>query len=252
MSSETLYSLRVRRFPDRKALGYAAATDVREVIARLHREQEIVRIVFAAAPSQNEFLSTLCEMGGIAFDRIVAFHMDEYIGLPADAPQGFANFLRERLFDRVPFRAVHTLNGNTADITGECARYASLLSEAPIDIVCMGIGENGHIAFNDPDVADFSDPHFVKPVVLDDICRTQQVHDGCFASLSDVPETALTLTIPALLGARHHFCVVPAATKATAVRRALYEPIGAQCPATALRLCADATLYIDMESGALL
>jgi len=229
----------------------AAAIAAKQVVELLHK-QDTVRMIFAAAPSQNEFLAAFARNPEIDFGRIVAFHMDEYVGLPADAPQGFGNFLRRGLFDLVPFAAVHYINGAASDVSAECVRYSALLNEAPIDIVCMGIGENGHIAFNDPHVADLQDPLDVKQVELDDVCRMQQVHDGCFAALEEVPKTAITLTVPRLCRAAHHFCMVPAATKRQAVYRTLHEAVGAQCPATALRLCSDATLFLDADSASLL
>ena len=183
-----------------------------------------------------------------------AFHMDEYIGLAPDAPQGFANFLRAAIFTKVPFRSVNCLDGTAAsrDPAAECARYSQLLRRFPVDITCMGIGENGHIAFNDPPVADFDDPALVKPVALDEICRNQQVHDGCFATLDDVPTHALTLTVPALMHAAQVFCVVPAATKARAVRDTLLGDIRTACPASILRRHPAATLYLDADSASLL
>ncbi len=248
----TLYSLSVRRFATRDAMGQAAAKDVAATIQALLVSQDRVRMVFAAAPSQEEFLRALVADPSIDFARIEAFHMDEYVGLDDAAPQGFANFLKARLFDRVPFAAVHTMRGNAASADDECARYAVLLNSAPVDIVCMGIGENGHIAFNDPHEADFADPWMVKCVTLDEACRMQQVHDGCFATLGDVPRQAMTLTIPALMRAAHHFCIVPAITKARAVRETLLGAAGPQCPATAIRFCPDAALYLDQDSASLL
>ncbi|MBQ8953597.1 MAG: glucosamine-6-phosphate deaminase [Clostridia bacterium] len=230
-------------------MGAQAAAEVRAAILSLLKEKETIRMIFAAAPSQNEFLAALAADPAIDFGRIEALHMDEYVGLPSDAPQGFGNFLRDRLFGLVPFKAVHYIDGGAADIDAECARYGALL-KGGVDIVCMGIGENGHIAFNDPHVADFDDPLPIKKVGLDEVCRMQQVHDGCFASLDQVPTHALTLTIPTLMNAKYHFCMVPAATKAEAVRRTVYGPIGAACPATALRLCGHAVLYVDQDSGA--
>ena len=144
---------------------------------------------------------------------------------------------------------MHFINGGADDIAAECARYSALIREG-VDIVCLGIGENGHIAFNDPHEADFDDPLLVKRVSLDEKCRMQQVHDGCFARIEDVPTHALTLTIPALMNADYHFCIVPAATKAEAVYRTVCGDIGAHCPATALRLCPHASLYVDRDSGA--
>ncbi len=245
-------SFQVQVYPSRQEMGCQAARDVAACIARQLQEKDHLSMIFAAAPSQNEFLAALAADPAIDFSRIVAFHMDEYVGLEAAAPQGFGNFLRERLFGRVPFRQVHYLNGNATDIAAECRRYGDLLAADPPDIVCLGIGENGHIAFNDPHVADFHDPLPVRCVSLDPVCRQQQVHDGCFAALNQVPEQALTLTIPTLAHASHHFCIVPAATKAQAVRETVAGRIEPACPASILRLCADAVLYLDPASAALL
>lgn len=242
-------NLTVNRFDSRLDMGRAAAQDVAAAICELLKKQPSVRMIFAAAPSQNEFLDALVDHDEIDFSRIEAFHMDEYVGLSADAPQGFGNFLRRSLFDRAPFGAVHYIDSTAQDIDAECARYAALIKEG-VDIVCLGIGENGHIAFNDPHEADFGDPCLVKKVSLDEKCRMQQVHDGCFEALSAVPTHALTLTIPALMNAAHHFCIVPAPSKAEAVYRTVYGEIGAHCPATALRLCPHAVLYVDQDSGA--
>ena len=243
-----LYEFIVKRYPNRSEMGVQAAAEVRRAIVSLLAEKDSIRMIFAAAPSQNEFLAALAHDPAIDFTRIEALHMDEYVGLRADAPQGFGNFLRDRLFGLVPFKAVHYIDGGTKGIEAECARYGSLVKDG-VDIVCMGIGENGHIAFNDPHVADFNDPLPIKKVNLDDVCRMQQVHDGCFASLDEVPTHALTLTIPTLMKARYHFCMVPAATKADAVYRTVYGPISAACPATVLRLCEHAVLYVDSDSG---
>jgi glucosamine-6-phosphate deaminase len=147
---------------------------------------------------------------------------------------------------------VNYIDISATDADAECARYASILGESPIDIVVMGIGENGHIAFNDPPVADFCDAAAVKPVALDAVCRQQQVNDGCFASLSDVPKTAITLTVPTLFAGGALFCIVPAKTKAVAVKNTLSGEIGEWCPATVLRRHEDAVLYLDADSGALL
>lgn len=238
----------VNRYETRLEMGRAAAHETALAVKSLLKEKDTVRMIFAAAPSQNEFLDAFVAED-IDFSRIVAFHMDEYVGLSADAPQGFGNFLRRSLFDRAPFGAVHFINGGADDIAAECARYSALIREG-VDIVCLGIGENGHIAFNDPHEADFDDPLLVKRVSLDEKCRMQQVHDGCFARIEDVPTHALTLTIPALMNADYHFCIVPAATKAEAVYCTVYGEIGAHCPATALRLCPHAALYVDRDSGA--
>ena len=244
--------LRVNIYETRADMGRAAAADIKECLLTLLGEKETVNMIFAAAPSQNEVLEALSTDRDIPWDRVNAFHMDEYIGLSADAPQGFGNFLKEHLFGLVPFRSVNYIDISAPIAEEECRRYAALLAEHPTDIVVMGIGENGHVAFNDPPVADFQDPYAVKPVALDPICRRQQVNDGCFASLEEVPTTAITLTVPTLLAGKHLFCIVPAKTKANAVRATLCDEIGEHCPATALRRHKSAVLYLDSDSSSLL
>ncbi|KAE8764824.1 glucosamine-6-phosphate deaminase [Georgenia thermotolerans] len=229
-------------------MGAAAAADVAaELRARLARQPE-VRMVFAAAPSQQEMLDRLVAAEGIDWRRVTAFHMDEYLGLAPEAPERFARWLDVALFGRVPFGAVHRLDPG-GDPEGEAARYSALLAEAPLDVVCLGIGQNGHLAFNDPPVADLEDPLAVKVVDLDESCRRQQVDDGCFPSLDRVPRRAITLTIPRLLDAARLFCVVPGSAKRVAVRAALTEPVGPAHPATALRTHPDVTLYLDADSA---
>lgn len=242
----------IKAFDTRADMGKAAARDVAETVRTLLRQKESIRMIFAAAPSQLDFLEAFTADDTVDFSKIHAFHMDEYLGLAPDAPQGFGNFLRTHLFSKADFAEVSYLNGSTADTKAECARYAALLAAAPIDIVCLGIGENGHIAFNDPAVADFLDGKAVKTVELDEVCRNQQVNDGCFPELSRVPTHALTLTIPTLLAADYHFCIVPTARKAQAVRGAVYGALSETCPAAALRTCKNMTLYLDRDSASLL
>jgi len=241
--------LKVSLFEDRESLGAAAAVQTAAAIRRLQETQPLVRMIFAAAPSQNEFLDALIREPGIDWQRVHAFHMDEYVGLADDAPQRFGNFLDTRLFRKLPFGAVHYIDGNAPDPQAECHRYASLLREHPVDITCMGIGENCHIAFNDPHVADFQDPELVKLVELDETSRHQQVHDGCFAALDQVPRLAITLTIPALVAAPEIFCMVPAAHKAEAVRHTLQDEIAEEYPSTILRRHAKTELFIDQDSA---
>ena len=240
----------VETFVNRIDMGQAAAWDVAQQIQICAARQPHVRMVFAAAPSQNEFLAALAAWPDLPWDRVLAFHMDEYVGLDGNAPQGFGNFLRERLFDLVHPGQVSYLNGNTSDPAAECKRYASLLNKKPIDIVCAGIGENGHMAFNDPHVADFQDPETVKLVTLDPICREQQVHDGAFGHLDQVPTLALTMTMPALMSAERVYCIVPGPTKREAVTRTLQETISIDCPATIMRQHSSAVLYIDDDAAA--
>jgi glucosamine-6-phosphate deaminase len=174
--------------------------------------------------------------------------MDEYIGLAPDSPQSFGNFLRDRIFSKVPFKAVNYLNAK-ADSADECKRYSILLKKAPIDVLLCGIGENGHLAFNDPQSACFDDPEIVKIVSLDLVCRKQQVHDGCFETLKLVPKQAYSLTIPMLMSTAYAVCTVPASTKARAVRQMIHGPITPQCPASVLRLHRNCSIYLDEESG---
>ncbi len=240
--------LTVRILNSRDEMGKAAARDIASEMRRLLARKDEINMIFAAAPSQNETLAALAEEEGIDWDRVNAFHMDEYVGLQHGAPQSFASYLTEHLFALVPLRSVNLIDPSQ-DAEEEAARYAALLEAHPADITVLGIGENGHIAFNDPGVADFHDPVLVKKVPLDRVCRMQQVHDGCFPALDDVPEYALTLTIPALTRAGAMFCSVPAATKAEAVFATVTGPIGESCPATILRTHPHAVLYCDPDSG---
>ncbi len=244
-------TLTVKTFDTRDEMGKAAADDIAAYMKELLATKSEINMIFAAAPSQNDMLYHLCERTDLEWERVNAFHMDEYIGLPQDAPQCFSNFLKEHIFNKKPFKAVYCIDSSNT-IEGECKRYGDLLKKYPVDIVCMGIGENGHIAFNDPHVADFDDPEIIKPVSLDEVCRMQQVNDGCFEKLSDVPTHALTLTIPTLMAASRHFCVVPAPTKAQAVKNTVEGEISEKCPATVLRRKEKAILYCDADSSKLL
>ena len=246
--------LEVRQYADRAALGRAAAEHVRGIIQGACAMRGEARVIFACAPSQNEFLAALtAQPPCVAWARVAVFHMDEYVGLTASHHQSFRHYLRTHLLDQIPPpKSVQFILGEAPSIEAECARYRKLLMEKPIDLVCMGIGENGHIAFNDPPVADFTDTESVKPVTLDLACRQQQVNDGCFATLDAVPQTALTLTVPALFRARAISCVVPGRRKAGAVRDTLLKPVSEKCPASILRQHANAVLHIDDEAACLL
>jgi glucosamine-6-phosphate deaminase len=231
----------------RSKMGALAASDIAHEIRTCLQRQPGLRMIFAAAPSQSEMLSALREEKNIDWSRVTAFHMDEYLGLPADAPQRFGLWLREMIFDHLPFAAVHLLEpGDNPEQTA--SEYAAQLDAAPIDIVCCGIGSNGHLAFNDPP-ADFNDSLTVKIVHLDAKCRQQQVDDQCFAALNDVPTRALTITVSGLLAGHAIFCTVPGVLKREAVHRALSEPITPMCPASALRLHPRCILYLDSDSA---
>lgn len=241
--------LKVRIYGDRIALGTDAAKMAAESIRMLLKQKAVVNIIFAAAASQNEFFDALVKED-LEWSRVQAFHMDEYIGLPAEDPQLFGVFLKKRIFDKVPFAKVFYLNGQATDLTAECDRYAALLREHPADITCMGIGENTHLAFNDPHVAEFNDSKLVKVVDLDDVCKQQQVNEGCFSDITQVPIYAFTLTIPALLKAEKIFCMVPGTTKAQAVYHTLMDDISEKYPSTILRKHPDAWLFLEKESAA--
>lgn len=251
MRSITYDSLEMRQFPDRPRLGVAAAAFAALAIREACAARGEARVIFACAPSQNEFLEALIRHP-IAWANVTVFHMDEYVGLRAEHPQSFRSFLRTHLLEHIAApRAVHLIHAEN-DPLHEAGRYGRLLAEKPIDLVCLGIGENGHLAFNDPPVADFDDPHAVKVVELDAACRRQQVNDGCFPTFDAVPAHALTLTIPTLVGARQISCVVPGGRKAQAVRDTLLGPINTACPASILRRHPHAVLFIDDAAAALL
>ncbi|MEO3805922.1 6-phosphogluconolactonase [Nonomuraea sp. B1E8] len=239
--------LDVRIFSDRARSGAAAGRAAAAALRTALADRDEARVIFAAAPSQREMLAGLRAAEGIDWSRVAVFHMDEYIGLPADAPQRFGRFLRHELWESVRPGAVHVIEPGD-DPEAESARYAALLGSAPIDLVCLGIGDNGHLAFNDPPVADFADPLAVKVVELDEDCRRQQVSDGCFATLADVPDRAITLTVPTLMAGRTLIATVPGANKRAALSAALDGPIGESCPASVLRTHPACTLYADLEA----
>jgi glucosamine-6-phosphate deaminase len=238
--------LEVKVFESRAKMGEAAASAVGEQIVKLLGQQEYVNMVFASAPSQNEFLEALMKQTDIDWKRVNAFHVDEYIGLPENAPEKFGSFLREKIFKYLPFRSLNYINSNAPD------SFAELLQQYPSDIVCLGIGENGHLAFNDPHVADLNDPVRVKIVDLDFECRRQQVTDGTFENLNSVPKLAITLTIPALMAGRYVYGIVPGKNKTIAVYNTLYKKISEQCPASVLRTHPDSVLFLDEDSAALI
>lgn len=252
VSEKKVDNLTVRVYASRRAMGLAAAEVVAGKLKDLLQQKEKVNMIFAAAPSQNEFLEELTGRKNLEWNRVNAFHLDEYIGLDKNAPQLFGNFLKEKLFDKLPFAEIHYLNGNAVASDLECLNYSDLLKAYPADIVCLGIGENTHLAFNDPPVADFNDEFKVKVVELDHACRTQQVNDGCFATLNEVPTHALTLTIPTIMNAENIYCIVPGKNKAEAVAHTLNEDISETYPSTILRKHPRGILFLDKDSAALI
>lgn len=241
--------LHVMVFENRAAIGRQAGGDAAECIKSMLREKDEINVMFAAAPSQNETLDTLCKVQGIDWSRVNAYHMDEYVGLNAYHPAGFRNYLKRTVFGRVPLKSFHLIDGNAREPQKEAERYGELLRQHPADICLLGVGENGHLAFNDPPVADFYDAELAKVVKLDQRCRQQQVNDGCFDRLEEVPALAITVTIPALMAARYLFGSVPGAAKAKAVQAMLNGTVAPCCPASILTIHPNAILYLDRESA---
>jgi glucosamine-6-phosphate deaminase len=245
-------ALRVQVFSSSReasgAAALAAAEILRDAIARDGR----ARIAVSTGNSQLQFIEALVTEPGVNWNAVEAFHLDEYAGLPATHAASFRRWLSKNLAERVPLAAMHYLAGDAVDAEAECCRYAALLSERSIDVGFVGIGENGHIAFNDPQVADFVDSAPAKVVRLDDACRRQQVGEGHFDDISAVPERALTLTCPTLLGMSSLICCVPDLRKAEAVRRTIEGPISTTCPASILRTHPCSQLFLDRDSASLL
>ena len=238
--------------PTRAQAGTAAGRHVAAAVQQAVDRQGRCRIIFGCAPSQDDFFVALvaeAQAAPATWRQVEVFHMDDYVGLTAAHPQSFRHYLQQHLLSAVPVAAFHPLQGEAADPAAEAQRYAALLAAAPIDVICLGIGENGHIAFNDPPVADFQDPVLVKVVEMDHACRQQQVNDGCFPTIADVPRHALTITLPVFAQAGLLSCVVPTVRKAAAVEHTLLGPIGPACPATLLRTHPRASLFLDRDAA---
>jgi glucosamine-6-phosphate deaminase len=242
--------LRAEVFPSRPMMGLAAARAVADALRDLLAREGRAAVIFASAPSQNEFLAALRQEPGIEWPRLTAFHLDEYVGVAPDHPASFRRFLVDRLFAHVKVAAFHGLDGQAKDLAAECARYAALLRREAPALAILGVGENGHLAFIDPPVCDFAERADVRVVALDEPCRRQQVHDGCFPSLADVPRTALSLTVPYLLRVPRAVAIVPGPAKRAAIAAALDGPVTTACPASILRRHRDATLFLDEDSAA--
>lgn len=244
--------LQVRCYPTRQEMGAAGAEYAAALIRQVIEERGEASLIFASSPSQMDLLSALLKED-VDWSRVSAFHMDEYIGVDMEHKASFANYLRERFFRHLRLKNVFYLNGKAADSAEECRRYSRLLQEHPVDITFAGIGENGHMAFNDPYIADFFDPLLVKVnPSLDEVCRNQQVRDGWFDSLDEVPAQAITLTFPALLRVPHLIVTVPCEAKSQIVQKVLEGPICLSVPGTAARLHKDAVMYIDDAAASLL
>ncbi|HUI41670.1 MAG TPA: glucosamine-6-phosphate deaminase [Terriglobia bacterium] len=243
-------SLAIEVLPNRQALGQAAAAAAAARLKALAEQHDSLAVIFATGESQLATLRALTAAPGVPWNRITGFHMDEYLGISEDHPASFRHYLRENLVRHVPFRSFHFIEGSEEVAEKTCAEYAALL-QAHRPLLCLlGIGENGHLAFNDPAEADFHDPVDAKVVRLDAVCRRQQVNEGWFASLDEVPSRAITLTIPALMRVPELILSVPGERKAGIVSRTLTEAESTACPATILRRHPRATLYLDADSAA--
>jgi glucosamine-6-phosphate deaminase len=250
--SFTVDELPVRVFDDVETMARDAARDGADALRAAIAQRGEANVMLATGNSQLAFLAELVKYTDVDWTQVTAFHMDEYVGLPPTHSASFQLYMRERVAARLPFKAFHYLQGDTGDAQAEADRYTALLGDHPLDLCCCGIGENGHLAFNDPPVADFDDPVAVKIVVLEPASRRQQVAEGHFATIDDVPTQAISVTIPALVSAKRVLAIVPEQRKAIAVRDALQGPISTACPASYLRRQPQATLYLDAESASLL
>jgi glucosamine-6-phosphate deaminase len=241
--------LNVYVYESRPKMGQAAAAAIAAEIRRAIEERGRAVVILASAPSQNEFLENLAAAPDIDWSRVTAFHLDEYLGMDEHAPQSFRKFLIDRLVSKVQLGEFHGLRGDTPDGIAEAKRYAKLLEENPPDFAVLGIGENGHLAFIDPPFCDFNDSEAVKVVQLDEVCRNQQVNDGAFASLDEVPRDALSLTIPTLMARPKLFAIAPGPAKRLAIKHTVDGRVGTNCPASILRTHPDAHLFIDVVAA---
>jgi glucosamine-6-phosphate deaminase len=237
--------LRVKIYPDDDSMGQAAADYVEQVLVSVIDRKGGATIILATGASQFAFLKALKTKESISWSKITVFHLDEYAGMTDKHPASFRKYLKDRILDEVRPGKVYFLQGEAENPDEEAERYEALLKKSKIDLACIGIGENGHIAFNDPPVADFNDPKLVKLVELDEACRLQQLGEGWFPTLNDVPTHALSLTVPGIMRAERICCVVPDERKAKAVRQSLHGPISEKCPASILRRHPDCTLFLD-------
>lgn len=252
MKEFTVDQLRVEIHDSQEALAKKVAQEAHATLTRTLRERGHARVILATGNSQIKFLEQLISLGGIDWSRVTLFHMDEYLGISGDHKASFRKYMRERIEARVKPGKFNYIEGDALEPIAECERYTALLAEAPIDLCCLGIGENGHIAFNDPPVANFHDPLKVKLVKLDDACKQQQVGEGHFPNMDAVPGYAITLTIPMLCAAKRMLCISPETRKAKAVHAALEKPISTDCPASWLRNQPQCTMFLDYDSATFL
>ena len=243
-------NLPIAVYESNDAMGLAAALDAREIINQAIKDRGEANLIIATGNSQLSFLHALRDLDGIDWAKVSVFHMDEYVGIDPTHKASFPLFLRQHIIDAVKPGSFHPVPGQAEDVEEACKEYEALLKKHPADMVALGFGENGHLAFNDPPFAFFNDPVWVKVIELAEASRRQQVGEGHFASLDEVPRQAITLTIPALLSAKRMLCIVPEARKAEAVRACLTEPVSESRPGSILREVDHAFLYLEKASAA--
>jgi glucosamine-6-phosphate deaminase len=241
--------LPINIFQDADTLGKAAAKDAQVIIQEAIKKREVANIILATGNSQLNFLKSLRYLDGIDWSKVRVFHMDEYLGIDPNHPASFPLFLEQHFLSHVKVGSFHPISGQTDEVEKTCEDYTQLLKRYPADLVAMGWGENGHIAFNDPPYAEFNDSKWVKLINLADASRKQQVGEGHFKNMDQVPKHAITLTIPALLAPKHIFCIVPELRKANAVKECLEQPVGEERPGSVLRTISHAKLYLDQDSS---
>ena len=244
--------LPVELYASNEELGQAAAKKAQQILSEAIDKKGFANLILATGNSQLTFLKALRNLGDVDWQKVRIFHMDEYIGINPSHPASFPLFLENHFLQFTKPGHFHPIPSETSDVDSACKAYEALIRQHPADLVAMGWGENGHIAFNDPPDADFGDPHWVKVVELAEESRLQQVGEGHFTSLDEVPKQAITLTIPALLAPVHILCIVPEARKASAVKACLSEPVDESRPGSILRTISHATLLLDQDSASLL
>ncbi len=244
--------LMVQIFNSEAEMAQEVAEIVQQYLQNLLQQQETAAILLATGNSQLRFLDALITLGGVDWSRITLFHLDEYLGIAADHSASFRRYLRERVEKRVNPQQFHYIAGDALQPLVECDRYTKLLQAQPIDLCCLGVGENGHLAFNDPAVANFHDPDTVKLVKLDTVNRQQQVNTGHFTNIENVPQYAFTVTIPLICTAKKIICLAPELRKAKVVKQMLQGAITTDCPVSILRQQPQATLFLDVHSASLL
>jgi glucosamine-6-phosphate deaminase len=244
--------MKIEVHPSREAAGQAAAQAAASVMSEIATARGAMAVIFATGASQFSTLAALTAIENLPWERVTGFHMDEYVGLPADHPGSFRRYLRERLTGKVRMQAFHEVDGNTSDPGRTAREYGQALRAVDPQLCLLGIGENGHLAFNDPAVADFNDAADAKVVQLDVQCRQQQLAEGWFPTIDDVPESAISLTIPTLMRVPKLIASVPGPRKAAIVRRTIEEAVSTACPSTILRTHPDVTVFLDQDSAGLI